>query len=171
MTTVTIHASLPTAEGIAAWAAAAGQAGAVLPGRVAQALERDWDEHGTQYNVSDVEDLWDAFSVLEAVAAAARSIYREDPGHYPMPRGMEVGIAPNGWVSLVWQSDSHTITLRIIGGWSTADDPKPSGGHWAPDMSRSVLLIDVDDERDPLASPRALAAVAASETLKRQGWC
>ena len=170
MTTVIIHASLPTAEGIAAWAAAAGQAGAVLPGRVAQALERDWGDHGHK-NVEDVDDLYDVFDVAEAVAAAARSVYREFSGEPVMPRGMEVGISPNGWVSLVWQSDSHTITLRIIGGWSTADDTERGTAHWAPDMSESVLLIQVYGERDPLASPRALAAMAASETLKRQGWC
>jgi hypothetical protein len=169
MTTVTIHASLPTAEGIAAWAAAASQAGAVLPGRVAQALERDWDDHGHK-NVSDVEDLWDVFDVLEAVADAARSVCREHRSEPVMPRGMEVGIAPNGYVSLVWRSESHTITLQIIGGWSTADTHR-ADDHWDPDMSESVLLIEVYGERDPLASPRALAAMAASETLKRQGWC
>ncbi len=167
-----LQASLPTGEGIAAWAAAAGQAGAILPDRVAEVLiPNEWGNHGSQYGEAD--DLFDAFDVLEGVAAAARSIYREDPGHYPMPRGMEVGIAPSGDVSLVWRSDSHTIALHIGGGWSSADLERggPNGTpHHQPDMSRSVLLID-GDHNDLAQGPRALAAMAASATLQQQGWC
>lgn len=169
-----LQASLPTREGIAAWAAASSTARAILPGRVAAVLvPHEWDEHGDQYGVEDLDELWDSFSVLEAVAAAARSVYRDDPGHYPMPRGMEIGIEPSGGVSLVWRSDSHTITLRIGGGWSTADQDGRGGPnqapHWQPNMSRSVLFIEGDHE-NLAASPRALAAVAASITLQQQGW-
>ena len=166
-----LQASLPIREGIAAWAAAASTAGAVLPGRVAQALlHHDWDEHGPQYNVGP-DELWDAFSVLEAVAAAARSIYREDPVHHPMPRGMEVGIAPYRGVTLVWRSDAHTVTLRFGGGWSTADLPDRgapgSAPHDQPCMSHSVLMIEGEGDA---RSPRVLAAVAASATLQQNGW-
>jgi hypothetical protein len=169
-----LQAPMPTPEGIAAWAAAAGHAGAILPSRVAQVLiPEEWDEYGNRYGITDPDELFDAFSVMEAVAAAARSIYREDPGHYPMPRGMEVGIDPSGDVSLVWRSDTHTITLRIGGGWASADLEGRGGPnqapHYQPNMSRSVLFIEGD--RDNLAaSPRALAAVAASITLQQQGW-
>ena len=169
-----LQAPLPTPEGIAAWAAAASTAGAILPGRVAQVLcPHEWDEYGNRYGITDPDELWDSFNVLEAVAAAARSIYREDPGHYPMPRGMEVGLTPEGGVSLVWRSDTHTITLRIGGGWSTADADGRGGPnqapHWQPNMGQSVLFIEGDHD-DLAASPRVLAAVAASATIQQQGW-
>jgi len=171
-----LQAPMPTPEGIAAWAAAASTAGAILPSRVAQVLiPHEWDEYGDRYGVKeeDLDELFDTYSVLEAVASAARSIYREDPNHYPMPRGMEIGIDPTGDVSLVWRSDRHTITLRIGGGWASADLEGRGGPnqapHRQPNMSRSVLLIEGD--RDNLAaSPRALAAVAASATLRQRGW-
>ena len=77
---------MPSNEGLRAWAAAAGTAGAVLPARVAAVLGgSQWAAHGPQYGVDDPDDIWDAFSILEAVAAACRSVYREDPGQYPMP--------------------------------------------------------------------------------------
>ena len=175
-----LQISLPTVEGLAAWAAAASTAGAILPGVVAQVLSEShsWDKHGAVYGVENVEDLWDAFSVLEAVAAACRHVYRQDPSHYPMPRGMEVGIAPGGSVALTWRSDSNTITLRFGGGWSTADldDRGPNQTpHSQPDMSRACLSIEwVGDQPTTYealkASPRAVAAVAASPTLQQQGW-
>ena len=161
-----LQSSLPTSEGIAAWAAAAGEAGAIMPGRVAEVLSRNWEEHGIKL-VDDVDDLFDAFDILEAVAAAARSIYRNNEGRF-MPRGMEVGIRPDRTVSLVWQSDSHTTTLFIgSGGWSTADLPTHGAVHWEPDMSTSMLIIEGEELEE---SPRVLAAVTASPTLQAQGW-
>jgi hypothetical protein len=170
-----ISCSLPTREGIAAWAAAAATAGALLPGAVAQVLlSHNWDEHGDAIDVEDVEDLWDAYSVLEAVASAARHVYRQEASSScPMPRGMEVGIGPDGRVGLVWQSDSHIITLRFGGGWSTADLDRGGPGrrpHWAPDMSTSVLMIQGSSLEALRASPRTAAALAASSTLQEQGW-
>jgi len=158
------QSSLPTNEGLAAWAAAAGEAGAIMPKRVAEVLLRNWNDHGYR-RVDDVDDLFDAFNVIEAVAAAARSLYREHSGETPMPRGMEVGIRLDGTVSLVWVSYNHTITLFIGGGWSTAD-LSPTV-HWQPDMSNSCLVI----QSESLAqSPRIVAAVNASPTLQSKGW-
>lgn len=172
-----LSAHIPTREAIAAWAAAASTAGAVLPGRVARILDTfPWDNYGSQYPSGgeeiDPDDLLDAYSILQAVAAACRSIYREDPSHYPMPRGMEVFIDPEGRVALIWGSDSHTVALRFGSGWSTADMPGRGGPnqapHWAPNLSEARLDIEGDFELDE--SPRVAAAVAASPTLQQQGW-
>lgn len=169
MATLSVH--LPTREAIAAWAAAASTAGAVLPGRVASILDAfPWDNHGSQYPSGgegeiDPDDLLDAYSILEAVAAACRSVYREDPSWYPMPRGMEVGIEPDGRAALIWRSDTHTVALRFGSGWSTADLDR--GGpnqtpHWAPNLSKARLDIESEAGAE---SPRAAAAVAASPIL------
>lgn len=165
-----ISCSLPTKEGLAAWAAAAGTAGAVLPGVIAQVLSRNWDEHG---DVDDVENLWDGFNCLEAVAAACRHVYRQDPRHYPMPRGGELYVAPDRRVGLLWRSDSHTVALHFGGGWSSADLDRGGPGlrpHWAPNMSESLLTIEGSSLDALRASQRTAAAVAASPTLQEHGW-
>jgi hypothetical protein len=134
---------LPCAEAVKAWAAAAGTAGAFMPPLVAKQL-LSWEENE-----------WCTPLVLEAVAVAAAQANAQNDGHFPPPRGMQVGVAPSGHWTLIWESDSHAITLQ--GGWSMA----------------ALLEIEVTSHEAPALrrpSPRVAAAVAASPTLQQEGW-
>lgn len=159
-----LQVRLPVREGLAAWAAAASTAGAILPGRVLEVLDGDQWTSGGHTPETEIDEVWDAFSILEAVAAAARSVYENSDSDYPMPRGMEVRIEPTGSVSLLWRSDTHVITLQFGGGWAR---PYEGGGHWAPNLEFTTLFVEGESLDD---SPRVAAAVAASPTLQEQGW-
>jgi hypothetical protein len=179
-----VQASLPVREAIAAWAAAASTAGAHLPNMVSKCLtyenweggacdeDNNWSAFSIVEACTEGNNGWDAFNIVEACTAACRNIYQEnvaDP-HFPMPRGMDLRIFPEGNVFLVWESDSHTITLKFVARrrhWSVFKNEKVVE---SPGFS-AILMIDAKDEELELeASPRVAAAVAASFTLQTQGW-
>lgn len=154
---------IPTQEAIDAWVAAASTAGALMPAAVAAALKPTYEGQPCEWDNYPRLDpqLQDATGIVMAVIEAAKAVYFDPEADgwegCPVPRGMQVGIEPDGTVSLVWVSETHTITLLFgSGGWGTGAK-----------LGFSRLVITGENLEN---SPRVRAAVAASPTLQEKGW-
>ena len=162
-----LQVSLPVREAIAAWAAAASTASAVLPNMVAKCLTyENWEGGRIAYDDEYEEGVWDSFRIVEACVAACRNLYDEDSS-FPLPRGMDLRIQVDGSVYLVWESESHVITLKLVAqreGWTT----RSKEGKALESPGFEAILDIAGDHLE--ASPRVAAAVAASPTLQAQGW-
>ena len=165
-----LQASLPVQEAIAAWAAAASTAGALLPGMIQKCITyENWQGGRIPQADEDEESVWDAFRIVEACVAACRNLYEEDSS-FPLPRGMDLRIQVDGSVYLVWESESHVITLKLVAQrerWTTRCQ---EGKAIESPGFAAILQIDADETLKIEASPRVAAAVAASPTLQTQGW-
>lgn len=164
-----LQVSLPVQEAIAAWAAAASTANALLPNEVKKCLTyENWEGGRIPDNDKDEDNVWDAFRITEACVAACRNLYEEWDSSFPLPRGMDIRILLDGCVYLIWESDSHIVTLKFVAmrsRWTIRDDEGK-----ALESPGFEAILDITGDDDLETSPRVAAAVAASPTLQSQGW-
>ncbi len=101
---------LPVRDAIRRWCEAAGYAGAMLPSSLLDRLRQlPWDAYWSDPQVGQAD-------VFTAVQAAAADTYTLNDGHFPCPRGCLMTVYPGGEVALIWKSDTHTLTLEVLGG-------------------------------------------------------
>jgi hypothetical protein len=85
---------------VEAWALAAGAAGADIPEFVKD-------------KIIGIEECPTRADILVAIDQACNECLVENRGHFPDPRGFNLHITPSGSLSLVWESDTHTIDCRL----------------------------------------------------------